>query len=192
MLSTRDRALEFWVFAYGSLMWFPGFEPAETMTARVWGWHRAMCVRSTIYRGNPEAPGLVLGLDRGGSCQGLALRVAEVEIEAVRAYLYGREMVTGVYRPSFLAARLADGRRVSAWSFPVRRDHPQYAGSLPQDEALAMILRGVGRSGSSLDYLANTVMELRRIGIRDAGLERLLACAGQPVKIMQDAQPARG
>ena len=167
----------FWVFGYGSLMWFPGFVPAESVIARVHGWHRAMCVRSTIYRGRPEAPGLVLGLDRGGSCLGLGLRVAADEVEAVKAYIYGREMVTEVYAPTFVNAALADGRRVRAWCFPVRRDHAQYAGRLSLDEAAAMVRLGVGQSGTSLDYLASTVEQLRQLGLHDAGLERLLACA---------------
>lgn len=167
----------FWVFAYGSLMWFPGFQPTEVVTARVHGWHRAMCVRSTIYRGRPESPGLVLGLDRGGSCLGLALRVADDETQEVKDYLHGREMVTEVYAPCFVPARLADGRRVSAWCFPVRRDHPQYAGRLAPAQAVAMVRQGSGQSGPCLDYLVNTVEHLRRLGIRDAGLEKLLHSA---------------
>jgi cation transport protein ChaC len=167
----------FWVFAYGSLMWYPGFEPAEAVVAKVHGWHRAMCVLSTVYRGRPEAPGLVLGLDRGGSCVGMVLRVAAEQVEAVKAALYEREMVTQVYAPTFIPAVLADGRRVRAWAFPVRRDHVQYAGHLPLDQAAAMIRDGVGNSGRALDYLANTVDHLRSLGIHDGGLERLLACA---------------
>lgn len=166
---------DFWVFAYGSLMWFPGFQPVESVLARVHGWHRAMCVWSTIYRGRPEAPGLVLGLDRGGSCRGLALRVAPDEAEAVRAYLHGREMVTNAYAPRFLPATLDDGRRIRAWAFPMRRDHPQYAGRLPPADAAAVIRTAEGQSGPCRDYLANTVAQLRQLGIRDAGLEALLA-----------------
>lgn len=171
---------EFWVFAYGSLMWLPGFTPAEAMIARVHGWHRAMCIRSTIYRGRPEAPGLVLGLDRGGSCRGMALRVAATEVEEVKAYIYGREMVTEVYAPTFLKTVLADGRQVLSWAFPARRDHPQYAGHLPLDQAAAMVRNGVGQSGTSLDYLTSTVERLHELGIRDGGLERLLLCARSP------------
>ncbi|MGE5504914.1 MAG: gamma-glutamylcyclotransferase, partial [Actinomycetota bacterium] len=114
------------MFAYGSLMWRPDFDHAEARPARLLGWHRALCILSTHYRGCPERPGLVLGLDRGGSCVGRAFRVEADKAEAVLRLLHEREMITNVYQPRFLPVTLDDGRRVPAWSFIVDRRHRQY------------------------------------------------------------------
>ncbi len=165
---------DFWVFAYGSLMWRPDFEPLEEATAVVHGWHRAMCILSTRYRGRPEAPGLVLGLDRGGSCRGRVLRVAADEVEAVKAMLHEREMITNVYTPRMLPARLDDGRRVATYGFVARRDHAQYVRPAPA-EAAALIRGACGAKGACREYLENTVRHLQELGIRDSRLERLLA-----------------
>ena len=165
---------EFWVFAYGSLIWKPGFDSEETMTATLFGWHRSLCILSTHYRGCPEAPGLVLGLDRGGSCRGVAYRVATDLVDGVRKYLDDREMVTDVYIPRFVDLRLADSRRVRGYVYTARRDHRQYAGRLPVEEVCRLVRRGVGLAGSSRDYLAATVSHLDAIGLADTGLGRLL------------------
>jgi cation transport protein ChaC len=162
-----------WVFAYGSLMWRPDFAYAEGTPARLFGWHRAMCILSTHWRGTPERPGLVLGLDRGGSCLGRAFRVAAAEAEAVRSALHAREMISGVYEPRFLPVRLADGSCVPAWSFVVVRAHAQHWRG-GEDEAARLVRQGSGLAGSSRDYLANTVMHLDALGIREGALHRLL------------------
>ncbi|HLN25575.1 MAG TPA: gamma-glutamylcyclotransferase [Patescibacteria group bacterium] len=164
----------FWVFGYGSLIWRPGFEFEESTTATLHGWHRAMCILSTLYRGSAREPGLVLGLDRGGSCRGVAFRIAAGKAEAIRQYLYDREMITQVYTPRFAPLRLADGRRVSGYLFTARRDHVQYSGPLSPDQAVALIRQGAGSGGTCRDYLASTVEHLERLGIRDAALARLL------------------
>ena len=164
----------FWVFAYGSLMWQPGFAYDEAVPAKLHGWHRAMCLLSLHYRGTAEAPGLVLGLDRGGSCQGIAFRTDATKGEAVRAYLHEREMITGVYRPRLAPVRLADGRRVSAYTFVARRDHPQYAGQLARPQAVALIRQGVGGKGTCRDYLATTVAHLDALHLHDENLHGLL------------------
>lgn len=163
-----------WVFAYGSLMWEPGFDYAEVRPALLRGYHRAMCVLSTHYRGCAESPGLVLGLDRGGACRGRAFRVASADADAVIAYLHAREMITNTYRPRHLPVSLDDGRRVAAYGFVVRRDHPQYCGRLAQEEAARLIRQGCGSRGRSRDYLANTIMHLEELGIREGALHRLL------------------
>jgi cation transport protein ChaC len=164
----------FWVFAYGSLIWQPGFEPAEAIPARLHGWHRAMCILSTIYRGCPDTPGLVLGLDRGGSCRGLAYRVEAGQAGSVRALLDAREMVGGVYDPRFAPVRLADGRRIDGYVYIARRDHRQYAGMLSPDQASRLIRQGIGSRGTSRDYLASTVARLDALGLADRTLRRLL------------------
>jgi cation transport protein ChaC len=164
----------FWVFAYGSLMWRPGFDYDETLPGYLFGWHRAMCILSTRYRGCPERPGLVLGLDRGGSCKGLVYRVAGSEGPSVRRYLHEREMLTGVYTPRFAPVRLVDGRRVSAYVFTARPDHRQYAGRLSLEQAAELIRQGNGSVGSSRDYLASTVAHLDALGVPDQALRQLL------------------
>lgn len=164
-----------WVFAYGSLMWRPDFPYVAARPARLWGYHRSLCVLSTIYRGTPERPGLVLGLDCGGSCLGRAFLVPAAEAEAVRQTLHEREMRTGVYRPGFLRARFDDGARAAVYAFVVDRGHYQYRrfGS-DLAAAAALIRQGHGMAGSSRDYLASTVAHLDALGIGENTLRRLL------------------
>ena len=163
-----------WVFAYGSLMWRPDFAFAEMRPARLYGYHRALCIYSIVGRGTPERPGLVLGLDRGGSCLGRALRVAAANVASVIAYLAEREMSTNTYAPRMLPAE-TDAGPITAYAFVVRRDHPQYAGKLGLDQAAALIMRGQGISGLNRDYLINTVRQLEILGFVDPGLHELLA-----------------
>jgi len=164
-----------WVFAYGSLMWQPDFPYAEVRPALLRGYHRSLCVYSVRYRGTPEKPGLVLGLDRGGACSGRAYRVNRCDWEAVREYLYSREMVTRTYEPRFVNVRLDCGTRVPAYAFVVRRDHPQYTGNMPEEQIVELVRRGVGARGRASEYLANTVAHLNACGIADGLLHRILA-----------------
>ncbi|WP_422364912.1 gamma-glutamylcyclotransferase [Pelagibius sp.] len=177
-LAARRLALppkqDFWVFGYGSLMWHPGFPHVEVRLARVNGLHRSFCVFSHRYRGTARRPGLVLGLDRGGSCRGLAFRVPWGEGEEVLDYLYAREMITGVYLPSWREAKTDQGA-VSAITFVVDREHRQYAGGLNHDRIVELILQGKGSRGLCIEYLENTVHHLQALGLRDRGLERLLS-----------------
>ena len=163
----------FWVFAYGSLMWRPGFDFVEACPALLRGYHRAFCIASTHYRGSPEVPGLVLGLDRGGACRGRAYRVADEQAAEVARYLHEREMVGGVYEPRWLKIETARGRRTAA-AYVADRQNPQYAGKLPEDAIVAAIRRGVGVAGSNRDYLRKTVAHLDEFGIADGPLHRLL------------------
>ena len=164
---------DLWVFGYGSLMWNPGFEPLETVRARVDGVHRAPCVLSHVHRGTPQRPGVVLGLDRGGSCEGLALRVGEAARVAVLNYLREREQVTMVYVERTLPAHLADGRIVEAVTYMVDRTHEQYAHQLPLSELLERIEAGVGLSGANPDYFRETARRMAELGIRDELVERI-------------------
>ncbi|RXF70851.1 gamma-glutamylcyclotransferase [Hansschlegelia zhihuaiae] len=168
-------ASDLWVFAYGSLMWRPGFEAVEHAPASVDGYHRALCIESHRHRGTPERPGLVLGLDQGGSCQGVAFRVEAAHADSVLAYLRERELVTHVYLETVLSATLADGRRVEAVAYVVDRDHPQYVGLLSPEETLSRISGSVGLAGPNPDYVVNTARELDRLGVVDPTLAWLAA-----------------
>jgi cation transport protein ChaC len=163
---------DIWIFGYGSLMWNPGFEHAESHTALLYGWHRSFCVYSHRYRGTPDQPGLVLGLDRGGSCRGIVYRVARVRARDTLSYLWDREMVLGVYRPRVLHPFHQSGR-LACHAFTVDRSHAQYAGGLATDEMIRLIRQGVGKGGHNRDYLTNTVRHLDILGITDSPLHRL-------------------
>jgi len=166
---------DFWVFGYGSLMWRPGFDAVERAPARLAGVHRALCVYSWVHRGTRERPGLVLGLDRGGSCRGVAYRVAGRNREAVLAYLSERELVTGVYREAWRTIRFPDGRHppIKALTYLAERDHVQYAGRLPRERLLAIVRDGAGRSGANRDYVINTAVHLKALGLGDPLLDWL-------------------
>lgn len=166
---------DFWVFGYGSLMWRPGFGHVETQRARLHGFHRALCVRSFVHRGTPDRPGLVLGLDRGGSCIGLAFRVPGELGGEVMDYLRARELVTSVYIERRLPLMLGDGRRVEAVTYVVDRRHRQYAGALHAGEAAEAVRGAVGQSGPNEEYVLNTVRHLEALGIRDHWLEAVAA-----------------
>jgi len=165
---------DIWVFGYGSLMWHPGFDHVEARPALLRGYHRALCVYSTQYRGKPGAPGLVLGLDRGGACMGRAFRIAAMDIEDSMTYLDEREMSQDTYAPKDLPVRLDDGRRVLAHCYVVRRDQDQYTGKLSLDETVDLVRQGHGNRGSARDYLANTVAHLDAMGIADGPLHQIL------------------
>ena len=164
---------DFWVFGYGSLMWHPGFPHLEVRPAQLYGYHRRFCVFSHSYRGTEARPGLVLGLDRGGSCHGLAYRVPAAESEAVVAYLYEREMTTYAYDSRWLRLRTRNGP-ITAVAFVVDRGHKEYAGRLAADRVVEMIAQGSGDRGSCQQYLENTVHHLEALGLSDPTLKRLL------------------
>lgn len=166
---------DLWVFAYGSLMWRPGFDFAEQVPARLIGEHRALCVYSFDHRGTPERPGLVLGLDRGGACRGIAFRVAASHRETTIAYLRGREQTTHVYREVMRSVWLEDDarRRVSALAYVVDRGHVQYAGRLTLTEQVRYVRQGHGRSGHNRDYVLSTVKSIESQGFRDPKLHEL-------------------
>ncbi|MDF1608056.1 gamma-glutamylcyclotransferase [Hoeflea sp. YIM 152468] len=166
---------EFWVFGYGSLMWRPGFDHEETRQARLFGYHRALCVRSFVHRGTPDRPGLVLGLDRGGSCHGVAFRVRQDLRDAVIGYLRQRELATHVYLETTRKVRLDSGEDVRAVTYVVDRSHQQYAGALSVDDALARVSGAVGQSGPNEEYVINTAAHLRTLGLRDEHLESIAA-----------------
>lgn len=161
-----------WVFGYGSLMWNPGFSFLERVEARLIGAHRALCVYSFHHRGTPEKPGLVLGLDVGGSCRGIAYRVAAADWPATHAYLTEREQISGVYREATRRIRLLDGssRDSAATVYLVDRAHAQYARGLDHAAQFHLVRGAHGKSGPNCDYVLSTVASLREMGIDDPGL----------------------
>jgi glutathione-specific gamma-glutamylcyclotransferase len=171
----NDETQNLWVFGYGSLMWRPGFAAEEKILATLHGYHRALCVLSHVHRGTPEAPGLVMGLDRGGSCRGIAYRVHPAEREQTLAYLRAREQVTLVYRETWHRLTLADGRSVQGVAYTVDRNHAQYAHRLNDEDIVRLVRQGVGISGANPDYVRNTHRQLQELGIRDPQLARIVA-----------------
>jgi glutathione-specific gamma-glutamylcyclotransferase len=176
MDSTLEHSADdLWVFGYGSLMWRPGFEFVERAPARLIGLHRALCVYSFVHRGTPEKPGLVLGLDRGGACRGIAFRVSgKLRAETI-AYLRAREQVTHVYIETYRTITVLGGseRRVNALVYCVDRGHAQYAGRLTPDRQLHLVREGHGRSGINRDYVLSTVEALEAFGCYDRALHLL-------------------
>ena len=168
---------DLWVFGYGSLMWRPGFEFVEQAPARLIGEHRALCVYSWDHRGTPEKPGLVLGLDRGGACRGIAFRVTASQRQSTIQYLREREQTTHVYREVMRSVWLENDarQRVSALAYVVDRGHVQYAGRLTLTEQLHFVKQGHGRSGANRDYVLSTVKAIEAEGFRDPQLHQLAA-----------------
>jgi glutathione-specific gamma-glutamylcyclotransferase len=166
---------DLWVFGYGSLMWRPGFDYLEKVPARLIGEHRALCVYSFDHRGTPERPGLVLGLDRGGACRGIAYHVAASLRDDTIAYLREREQTTNVYREVTRSVWLGNEprERISALTYVADRGHVQYAGRLPLAEQLRIVQQGHGRSGNNRDYVLSTVKAIEAEGFRDAPLHQL-------------------
>jgi glutathione-specific gamma-glutamylcyclotransferase len=172
-----------WIFAYGSLMWDVEIPRAEAEPALLRGYHRSFCLYSYDYRGSRARPGLTLGLDRGGACRGMALRLPPASLAEAIDRLWWREMTAPrVYDMRLLTVRTGYGAR-RAFAFTVRRDHPDYAGRLPLDEAARLIAGAAGRRGACRDYLADTVHRLEQLGLADAPLRRLaerVAALGAP------------
>lgn len=156
-----------WVFGYGSLIWKPGFDFLSAERALLRGAHRRLCILSHQYRGTPEQPGLVFGLERGGACVGRAFRIAPERWTEVRDYLRERELISGVYREALRPVRLASGTRVTALVFLADPSHSQYAGRLTLEQQLAYVRDAHGQSGPNRDYVTNTAEHLLEMGISD-------------------------
>jgi cation transport protein ChaC len=165
----------FWVFAYGSLIWSPGFAFEDRRPATLEGYRRAFCMRSIMYRGTPEAPGLVLALDHdlAGTCAGVAYRVGSAEAGATLAYLRERELVSYAYDEAWLAVQIDGGETVEAVAYVSNPAHDQYCGGLSLEAQAEVIARAVGPRGPNADYLINTVDSLEALGLHDPELVRL-------------------
>ncbi|HLZ65079.1 MAG TPA: gamma-glutamylcyclotransferase [Aliidongia sp.] len=171
-LPVPDGAL--WIFAYGSLMWDPGFPTEAIAPAEIEGYSRAFCVRSRGHRGTPDRPGLVVGLTPGGRCRGLAIKAEERHKASTLEYLWRREMdLADGYAPRRVTALCDDGRRIEALTFVADLDHEAYAGPLSVEETARRIAVAHGDRGSNRSYLERTLAALERLGIRDPGLSAL-------------------
>jgi len=176
---------EVWVFAYGSLMWNPAIEFAEAQPCRIEGWRRSFCFWVPLGRGTPELPGLMLALEGGGSCEGIAYRLAPDQVRSELAILWNREMLSGVYQARWVPTRLRDGRTVTTVTFVVDTAHCQYSGDLPMERVAHHIAFAEGRRGACRDYLTNTAEHARSLGIHDPYIEELVQrvadLRGEPV-----------
>jgi cation transport protein ChaC len=172
---------ELWVFAYGSLMWRPGFDYDEMAPAKLSGAHRSLCIYSVVHRGTRSKPGLVLGLDAGGCCHGVAFRATAAKAVETLCRLRKRELVTNVYHERMRSVTLLDGSRhaVRALCYVVDRSHHQYAGVLPLDRQAEIVRNSRGQSGRNIEYVLNTAAHLRDFDVSDAALDRLLVRLGR-------------
>ena len=167
---------DLWVFGYGSLMWNPGITYARRAPARVFGYHRSLCIYSSRWRGTPERPGLVLGLDRGGCCRGVAFQVPAKDVPGALELLWEREMRRAVYQPRLVRARLPD-RETQVLTFLADPDHEGYAGKLSAARIASLVATCCGDRGPNLEYLRRTVDYLSELGMHDHTLQRVLAAA---------------
>ena len=170
MLATVPRDQPIWVFAFGSLIWNPAFEFVEQRNARIHGWRRAFCLWNKAGRGSPEYPGLMLSLESGGSCTGVAYRIAPRATRTELDVLWRREMMSFSYRPIWARAHTAQGP-VTAIAFSRNPTHERYAPGLAHEVIVQHIAQAQGRLGRCCDYLFETVAHLRQLGIRDRELE---------------------
>jgi glutathione-specific gamma-glutamylcyclotransferase len=172
VLAEFDTGHDVWIFAYGSLMWNPAFRYAEKRVARVHGYHRAFCHHSRVARGTAEYPGLMAGLDRGGSCRGLAYRIARAELECETRILWNRETALPIYKPRVLT--ISSGRGpLRAIAFVANRASEHYVGRVPLEEQVDRIGRAAGELGSNAEYLFRLVDSLAALGLGDRPIERL-------------------
>ena len=165
---------DLWLFAYGSLIWNPAFHYAERRTARLHGYHRRYCLWTSLGRGTPDRPGLMLGLDRGGSCAGIAYRIAAPAVDIELDIVWRREMVTGAYAPTWVRLRTLEGT-LDAVAFVINHAHERYAHKLTDAEIATVVAFARGQLGACRDYLFNTLQHLHELGVRDRGLERVAA-----------------
>lgn len=172
LLDSRPADADVWVFGYGSLIWNPAINTVGRRMARLRGWHRRYCLWTVLGRGTPDCPGLMLGLERGGSCVGVAWRVAAAEVPVELDILWRREMISGAYVPRWVAVETAEGP-LRAITFTINGAHPRYAARQDDDAVAAVVARATGPLGTCREYLENTVSHLRDLGIRDARLERI-------------------
>lgn len=165
---------DIWLFAYGSLIWRPACPDCERRPALLRGYHRQFCIWVRRFRGTPERPGLMLALDRGGQCHGVALRLTEETIERDLEKVLRREIITkpNTYLPRWLNLD-TEGGPVRALGFVINRQSPRYTGRLAEPQVAEILAGAVGHIGSGAEYLMHTVAHLEELGLRDGRLWRL-------------------
>ena len=162
-----------WIFGYGSLKWNPSFSYDMRIPAHLFGYHRRFCLRTTITRGSQEKPGLVLGLDRGGSARGILFRIPASIAARECDLIWKREMLSGAYKPSWVKVKSNDGRTLKALTFIIKRSHPNFAEPISDEESIKIIAEASGIIGPNSEYLLNTATALHSEGIIDQKLKRL-------------------
>ena len=169
--------MSIWVFGYGSLLWNPGFEVADSVIGTLPDYARSFCMRSIHHRGTDAAPGLVLALDQqaGKACEGVALQVVAGQEAQTLEYLRERELISSAYVEKELFVQLVDGREVTAVVYVIDEAHEQYCGNLELEEQAQIIARAVGGRGRNTEYLYNTAEHLASVGLNDPALEWLAA-----------------
>ncbi len=168
-LSQQKANSDVWLFAYGSLIWNPIFKFAEQRIGKIYGWHRSFCLWVPQGRGTPSNRGLVLGLDNGGSCRGIAYRIAAADVSSELPLLWRREMVVGCYIPHWV--KVFDGvQQLPAITFVINRQHRAYTGKISKETIINSIATASGELGSCADYLMQTVNGLMKVGIKDQQL----------------------
>ena len=168
-----------WVFGYGSLMWNPDFILEEKRTGTIYGYQRRLCLKSIVYRGTSDYHGLVFGLDKGDSCQGMVYRIAEENIQSEMLKIWEREMFAGTYIPSWVNVNTKQGT-ISAVTFVINHEHEHYIPHIEMEEIAERVVKAEGTCGSCHEYVQNTVKSLHQLGLRDPGLEQLLTLIEYP------------
>ncbi len=171
-LAQYPAGADAWLFGYGSLMWNPAIEFAESRGGTVNGWHRRFCLWLHGGRGTPENPGLMLALDRGGSCAGMLFRIPAAQARDELLLAWRRELFSGAYHSRWVTA-MTEAGPVRAVTFVVNRGYLHYAGRLADAEIAARLATAAGVLGSCAAYLASTLDALHSLGLRDRTLERL-------------------
>ncbi len=171
----KEDHVDLWIFAYGSLLWNPGFKIVESIPSILYGYRRSFCMWSVHYRGTPEKPGLVLALEQreGEKCRGLALRCKRKDKKKVLTYLRERELISSAYIECTDTVNFSDGRTFTALLYVVNTNHPQYTGTLPLEKQAGIISQAKGQVGYNCDYLNKTVERLSQLGLADSSLENL-------------------
>jgi cation transport protein ChaC len=173
-LASHNPEDDLHIFGYGSLIWNPAFHYVDKTAALLRGWHRRFCLKMYMGRGTVENPGLMLALDRGGACKGVAFRIAAAKVREELGVLWQREMFGGSYNARWVTLQAPAGR-LRALTFVVDRTHPRYMRELTDEQTATLIATGAGNLGTCREYLENTVNHLATLGLSDAGLTRLVA-----------------
>lgn len=181
---------DLWIFGYGSLMWRPEFRYERKSIGLLKGYHRALCILSTRYRGTERKPGLVMGLCRGGSCWGMAFRIPAERVPGVLAKLWAREMLRRVYEPRLLPVQVAQGRKVRALAFVADSAHPQYVRELDLHRRAQLVAQGIGQRGRCTEYIRRTLEHMYELGVSDPHLAEVLETA-ETIRCRAEARRAR-